>query len=243
MPSMSGYVCLSPHLPIWCRWQKRSSLRVHAFNSTALPIIYHHLPRVHLVEAHRGLSWNMTYSILTPLHPLGIFRLCATDENVVEGDVDELDDITDGTHNQEADTDSLRDLDEFLAVGLLGLVDELDAVLEELARQVEDFLDRVGHCGGGYDATELRTELAPIEMRKRWQDSFVRVSRERGWIVALLVITPAKELAVTKSCDPYPNATSPQKVPGAIPCSPVARAHSRNGVWPVAGLQLPGSSS
>jgi hypothetical protein len=36
---------------------------------------------------------------LTPLFPLGIFRLCATDENVVEGDVDELDDVADGTHD------------------------------------------------------------------------------------------------------------------------------------------------
>ena len=30
---------------------------------------------------------------------------------------------------------------------LLGLVDELDAVLEELARHIEDFLHLVGHCG------------------------------------------------------------------------------------------------
>ncbi len=31
---------------------------------------------------------------------------------------------------------------------LLGAVDELDAVLEELARHVEDLLELVGHCEG-----------------------------------------------------------------------------------------------
>ena len=31
---------------------------------------------------------------------------------------------------------------------LLGAVDELDAILKELARHVEDLLELVGHCGG-----------------------------------------------------------------------------------------------
>lgn len=118
--------------------------------------------------------------------------LRATDEDVVEGNVDKLDDIADGTHDclrevsklaagqrarawaevertQETDTNSLRDLEEFLAVGciplvsaaasrnsigwwsltLLRLADELDALPEELARHVEDLLQLVGHCEGG----------------------------------------------------------------------------------------------
>lgn len=70
---------------------------------------------------------------------------------------------------QETDTNSLRDLEEFLAVGciplvsaaasqnrigwwsltLLRLADELDALPEELARHVEDLLQLVGHCEGG----------------------------------------------------------------------------------------------
>lgn len=38
-------------------------------------------------------------------------RLCASDEDVVDGDVDELDEVADGTHDQETDTNSLADLD------------------------------------------------------------------------------------------------------------------------------------
>lgn len=106
--------------------------------------------------------------------------------------MDKLDNIADGTHDclrevsrlaagqraracaevertQETDTNSLRDLEEFLAVGcipfvlaaaswtkigrwpltLLRLADELDALPEELARHVEDLLQLVGHCEGG----------------------------------------------------------------------------------------------
>ena len=81
----------------------------------------------------------------------------------------ELDEVPDGAHDEETDANGLGDLDEFRAVGceqgrvsrccagrfgdgigrtLLGAVDELDAVLEELARHVEDLLELVGHCGG-----------------------------------------------------------------------------------------------
>ena len=89
----------------------------------------------------------------------------------------ELDKVPDGAHDEETDADGLGDLDEFRAVGcrtgrvskccagrfgdgagrtLLGAVDELDAVLEELARHVEDLLELVGHCGRGIGDVELK---------------------------------------------------------------------------------------
>lgn len=52
-------------------------------------------------------------------HPME--KLRAADEDVVDGDVDELHDVADDTHDDEADADSLRDLDEFpLSDGLAG---------------------------------------------------------------------------------------------------------------------------
>lgn len=46
----------------------------------------------------------------------GVVRLW--DEDVVDGDVNELDDETDGTHDEETDADCLGDLHEFALVGL-----------------------------------------------------------------------------------------------------------------------------
>ena len=116
--------------------------------------------------------------------------LRATDEDVVEGDVDELDDITDGTHDccdvsrlaagqrgarmwnvlrkpRPTACEILRNSRRSAAsqlcqrhghastdccsrwsLTLLRLADELDALLEELARHVEDLLHLVGHFEG-----------------------------------------------------------------------------------------------
>ena len=69
-------------------------------------------------------------------------NLRAADEDVVDGNcvlvrrrfpwwpgishtVDELDDVADDAHDQETDTDSLRDLDELALVGLGAAVDKL----------------------------------------------------------------------------------------------------------------------
>lgn len=75
-------------------------------------------------------------------------RLCASDEDVVDGNVDELDEVADGAHDQEADTDSLADLDEFLAIGLCAPVDEQRALLDKVPGQVEDLLNLVAHLDG-----------------------------------------------------------------------------------------------
>lgn len=48
--------------------------------------------------------------------------------------VDELDDVADDAHDQEADSDCLRDLDELALVWLGAAVDKLQAVLDELLR-------------------------------------------------------------------------------------------------------------
>lgn len=45
-------------------------------------------------------------------------RLRATDEDVVDGDVDELDNVADDAHDEETNADGLRDADELLLVGL-----------------------------------------------------------------------------------------------------------------------------
>lgn len=72
--------------------------------------------------------------------------LRAANEDLVEGNVDELNKVADSTHDQETSTNSLGDLDELAAIRLLALLDELDTVLEELAGHVEDLLQLVGHC-------------------------------------------------------------------------------------------------
>lgn len=179
---------------------RQSSLHVHAFNSTVLAS-----PAPLPPSLSSMLFWSSRPRDDTCLQPNPHYRcapstilichmafLRATDEDVVEGNVDKLDDIADGTHDclrevsklaagqrarawaevertQETDTNSLRDLEEFLAVGciplvsaaasrnrigwwsltLLRLADELDALPEELARHVEDLLQLVGHCEGG----------------------------------------------------------------------------------------------
>lgn len=179
---------------------RQSSLHVHAFNSTVLAS-----PAPLPPSPSSVLFWSSRPRDDACLRPNPHSRcapstilichmafLRATDEDVVEGNVDKLDDIADGTHDclrevsklaagqrarawaevertQETDTNSLRDLEEFLAVGciplvsaaasrnsigwwsltLLRLADELDALPEELARHVEDLLQLVGHCEGG----------------------------------------------------------------------------------------------
>lgn len=179
---------------------RQSSLHVHAFNSTVLAS-----PAPLPPSPSSMLFWSSRPRDDACLRPNPHSRcapstilichmafLRATDEDVVEGNVDKLDDIADGTHDclrevsklaagqrarawaevertQETDTNSLRDLEEFLAVGciplvsaaasrnsigwwsltLLRLADELDALPEELARHVEDLLQLVGHCEGG----------------------------------------------------------------------------------------------
>lgn len=74
------------------------------------------------------------------------FALSAANKDLVERNVDELDEIADSTHDQETNTNGLGDFDELTAIRLLGLVDELDAVLEKLAGHVEDLLHLVRHC-------------------------------------------------------------------------------------------------
>lgn len=83
------------------------------------------------------------------------------------GGLTELDNITNCAHDQETDTNSLADLDKFLSVScrehyvsnlshlsyktikgltLLASVDELHAILQEVAWHIEEFLDLVRHC-------------------------------------------------------------------------------------------------
>jgi len=68
-------------------------------------------------------------------------HLRATDEDVVDGDVDELDNVANDAHNQETNANSLRDADELLLVRLGAAVHEESALLEELGRHIGKLLD------------------------------------------------------------------------------------------------------
>jgi hypothetical protein len=65
-------------------------------------------------ENHRSIVSYATPHVVSIDHRRslkGTKRLCATDENVVDGNVDELDNVADGAHNKETDTNGLADLD------------------------------------------------------------------------------------------------------------------------------------
>jgi len=62
--------------------------------------------------------------------------------------MNELNDVADGAHDEEAHSDSLRDLPELPLVGLCASVQELSSILEEVARQVGKVLE-LGF--GGHD--------------------------------------------------------------------------------------------
>lgn len=55
----------------------------------------------------------------------------------------QLDKVSNSSHDDEADADSLANLEELALVGLRAAVDELCAILEEVARDVEEFLDLI----------------------------------------------------------------------------------------------------
>lgn len=69
------------------------------------------------------------------------FRILHND--VVDGDVDELDEEANEAHDAETDGGGERDLLEFLSVGLGALLDESIRVLEELLAWLDDFVDLV----------------------------------------------------------------------------------------------------
>lgn len=50
--------------------------------------------------------------------------------------MDQLNEVTDRTHNDETHAYSLADLDELLSVGLRAAVEELGAVLDKVARNL-----------------------------------------------------------------------------------------------------------
>jgi len=74
-------------------------------------------------------------------------RLCATDQDLVDGNVNQLDDVSNGTHNQEAHANSLADLDEFTLVGLGAAAHELGSLTDKVLGDVSEFLEGVRHGG------------------------------------------------------------------------------------------------
>ena len=70
---------------------------------------------------------------------------CRTDEDSVQGDVDQLDHESCTTDDQEANTNSLEKSSVLGLVGLLAPLEELDALLDELARGLEKVLNLIIH--------------------------------------------------------------------------------------------------
>ena len=73
-------------------------------------------------------------------------NLAGADDDVVDGDEDELDEEPHEPHDDEPDRRPRRHLGELLAVGLVAALDEADAVLGELAEGVHHGVDGVHGC-------------------------------------------------------------------------------------------------
>lgn len=75
-------------------------------------------------------------------------QLCAADKDVVHGDVYQLDEVPNGTHDKETHSDGLADLDEFTLVGLGASLDEQRTVADKVLGDIGELLEIVGHYGG-----------------------------------------------------------------------------------------------
>lgn len=73
--------------------------------------------------------------------------LCATDEGVVERNVNQLDNVADGAHDEETNSNGLAESQELLLVGLSASSHELNTVSDELGGNLENLLNLVGHVG------------------------------------------------------------------------------------------------
>ena len=61
-----------------------------------------------------------------------------TDENVVDGDVNELDKEANETHDEETDTSSSEKFHKLSLVGLSALLDQVNRVLGELSKRLNE---------------------------------------------------------------------------------------------------------
>jgi len=87
--------------------------------------------------------------------------------------MNQLDSIANDAHDDEADADGLRDLEEFALVGLCAAVEELHSILDELLRHIREFLELVGHCGCACDYGGTRdADYSSVGRRSRGR--FVR---------------------------------------------------------------------
>lgn len=73
-------------------------------------------------------------------------HLCATDQDLVNRNVNQLDEVTNSTHNQESHADSLADLDELALVGLGAALDEERSLTDEVLGNIGELLEGLGHC-------------------------------------------------------------------------------------------------
>jgi hypothetical protein len=113
-------------------------------------------------------------------------RLRATDEDVVDGDVDELDDVANDAHDQETDADGLRDADELLLVGLCVVLawrlaceagDRTGAAVHEEGALLEEL--------GGHAAHMLAAAVAGGVLRRRVLSKLLDVLHGDGCAVVL----------------------------------------------------------
>lgn len=95
----------------------------------------------------RNASDNLTNNFVDVVEGSRVenLRSAAADDDVVDGDVDELDEEADEAHDGEADRGGKRDLLVLLTVRLSALLHEADRVLRETLRWVHH-VRHVLHC-------------------------------------------------------------------------------------------------
>ena len=60
------------------------------------------------------------------------WQVCSGEDDVVDGDEDKLDEVADSSHDYESNSESLQNFHVLFVVGLLGLFDEVNAVILKL---------------------------------------------------------------------------------------------------------------
>ena len=101
-----------------------------------------------------GLS-TINSSSITPnlsngsdrLSPGSASPLGATDQHLVDRDMNQLDEVTNGSHNKESHANGLADLDEFTLVGLSAAANKLRTLTNEVLGDIGKLLESLRHDG------------------------------------------------------------------------------------------------
>lgn len=73
--------------------------------------------------------------------------LSATDQHLVDRNMNQLNEVANGSHDKEAHANSLANLDEFTLVGLGAAANKLGALPDEVLRDIGKLLEGFRHDG------------------------------------------------------------------------------------------------